>query len=79
MERSRSAIDVFGRNVVLGGSLSFCYIDGNHTYGFAKRDFENKDRFLAPGGFIFFDDSGDGSGWEGASSSKRCFNPAPTI
>jgi hypothetical protein len=55
--------DVFYRNVKIGGSLSFCYIDGNHTYEFAKRDFANTDCFLAPGGFILFDDSGDGSGW----------------
>ena len=56
--------DVFGRPVSLGGPISFCYIDGNHTYEFAKRDFVNADRFLEKGGFILFDDSGDGSGWE---------------
>jgi hypothetical protein len=61
---AETATDVFGRNVDIGGSLSFCYIDGNHSYESAKRDFANTDRFLAPGGFIFFDDSGDGSGWE---------------
>jgi hypothetical protein len=59
-----NATDVFGRNVEIGGPLSFSYIDGNHAYEFAKRDFVNTDRFLAPGGFIFFDDSADGSGWE---------------
>ena len=58
------ATDVFGRATPLGGPLSFCYIDGNHAYDFAKRDFENTDRFLVPEGFILFDDSGDGSGWE---------------
>ena len=61
---AESATDVFGRNVKLGGPLSFCYIDGNHSYEFAKRDFVNTDRFLAGGGYILFDDSGDGSGWE---------------
>jgi hypothetical protein len=61
---SKPVTDVFARNVKIGGPLSFCHIDGNHTYEFAKRDFENTDRFLVPGGFILFDDSGDGSGWE---------------
>jgi hypothetical protein len=44
--------------------LSFCYIDGNHSYDVATRDFLNTDRFLTPGGFIIFDDSADGSEWE---------------
>jgi hypothetical protein len=56
--------DVFGRELELGGPISFCYIDGNHTYDFAKRDFEHTDRFLEKGGFILFDDSADGSDWE---------------
>ena len=56
----RSAvIDVFGRSVDLGGPISFAYIDGNHSYDFARRDFENCDRFLEQGGFILFDDSSD--------------------
>ena len=56
--------DVFGRSTKLGGPISFCYIDGNHEYDFARRDFENTDRFLEPGGFVLFDDSADGSKWE---------------
>lgn len=56
--------DVFGRPVQMGGPISFCYIDGNHTYAFARRDFENADEFLEPGGFILFDDSQDDSEWE---------------
>jgi len=59
-----TTVDVFGRDVTLGGELGFCYIDGNHTYEFARRDFENTDRALAPGGFVLFDDSADGSEWE---------------
>ncbi|MFI5134514.1 MAG: class I SAM-dependent methyltransferase [Chitinophagales bacterium] len=51
--------DVFGRAARLGGPISFCYVDGNHKYEFVKRDFENVDEFLVPGGFIFFDDSAD--------------------
>jgi hypothetical protein len=56
--------DVFGRTAKLGGPIAFCYIDGDHTYDAAKRDFENCNEFLEPGGFVLFDDSADGSGWE---------------
>jgi hypothetical protein len=56
--------DVNGRKIELGGKISFAYIDGNHTYEYAKRDFENVDRYLEIGGFILFDDSADNSGWE---------------
>jgi len=56
--------DVFGREIELGGAISFCYIDGNHSYEFARRDFENCDKFLEKGGYILFDDSADGSEWE---------------
>ena len=56
--RERAAMkDVFSRSVTLGGPLSFCYVDGNHTYEGARADFENCDVFLEPGGFILFDDS----------------------
>jgi hypothetical protein len=60
---SENSTDIFGRSITLGGNISFCYIDGNHTYEFAKRDFENTNRALVPGGFILFDDSGDGTEW----------------
>lgn len=43
--------------------ISFAYIDGNHVYDFAKRDFENIDRLLVSGGFILFDDSADYTNW----------------
>jgi len=51
--------DVMGRSVQLGGPISFAYIDGNHSYEFAKNDFYNVDRYLDVGGFILFDDSAD--------------------
>ncbi len=51
--------DIFGRDVELGGGISFCYVDGNHTYDYARRDFENVDKYLDVGGFILFDDSAD--------------------
>lgn len=60
----RKASDVFGRLVQLGGPVSFCYIDGNHSYDFVTRDFMNCDEHLEPGGFLLFDDSADNTGWE---------------
>lgn len=62
--RAEKATTVFGEPVTLGGPLSFCYIDGNHSYEYARRDFQNADQFLEKGGYILFDDSADGSGWE---------------
>lgn len=60
--RARKTLtDVFGRTVTLGGPMSFCYIDGNHTCAFAKRDFTNTDEFLVTDGFVLFDDSYDGN------------------
>jgi hypothetical protein len=53
----KSTCDILGRNYTLGGPLSFCFIDGNHTYEYVKRDFLNCDAFLEEGGFILFDDS----------------------
>jgi predicted O-methyltransferase YrrM len=49
--------DVLGRTRALGGPISFCFIDGNHTYEYAKQDFLHCDSYLANGGFILFDDS----------------------
>ncbi len=60
----QSIRDAFGKPAKLGGPISFAYIDGNHAYESARRDFENVDRHLEPGGFILFDDSADGSHWE---------------
>jgi len=60
---SESVVDVLGRSVQLGGPITFCYIDGNHTYEYARRDFENCDEHLERGGFVLFDDSADFSGW----------------
>jgi hypothetical protein len=56
--------DIWGREVQLGGPLSFAFIDGDHSYESAKCDFANVDEFLEPGGFVLFDDSADNNGWE---------------
>jgi len=58
-EENKNVKDVFERDVRLGGKISFCFIDGNHSYDYVKRDFENTDKFLEKGGFILFDDSAD--------------------
>jgi hypothetical protein len=63
-EKKEKKKDIFGREIELGGNISFAYIDGNHTYEFAKRDFVNTDKWLEKGGFILFDDSSDFSSWE---------------
>jgi len=57
--------DVLGRRVRLGGTISFAYVDGNHTYEVARQDFLNVDDYLIPGGFVFFDDSSDDAIYEG--------------
>jgi len=56
--------DILGREIQLGGPISFAYIDGNHSYEFARHDFVNTDKWLEKGGFILFDDSCDFSTWE---------------
>jgi hypothetical protein len=63
-EQGDKVSDVFGRDVLLGGPLGFCFIDGNHSEAYVLRDFEHCDRYLLPGGLILFDDSGDESDWE---------------
>jgi hypothetical protein len=63
--------DIFGREIRLGGKISFCYIDGEHKYEFVKRDFENADLSLNVGGFILFDDSSDGTDWVGVSKLMK--------
>lgn len=63
-EARASRTDVFGRTAQLGGPIGFAYIDGDHRYEAARRDFEHVDAHLVPGGHILFDDSADGSTWE---------------
>jgi len=63
-EINESDFDIFNRKILLGGKISFAYIDGNHSYEYVKRDFENCDRILENGGFILFDDSSDFSNWD---------------
>lgn len=52
--------DLFDRTCQLGGSLAFTYIDGDHSYEQAKKDFDNTFELTVSGGFILLDDSGKG-------------------
>ncbi|MCA6361668.1 MAG: class I SAM-dependent methyltransferase [Bacteroidetes bacterium] len=63
--------DLEGRSFATGGQFGLVYIDGNHDYDDCRRDFENAHRFLAPGGFILFDDSADGSPFGSAKFAKE--------
>jgi hypothetical protein len=60
-QKGETTCDIFSRDIRLGGKISFCYVDGNHTYEFAKRDFDNVTQNLELGGYILFDDSSDGN------------------
>lgn len=51
--------DVFERSFHLNQKISFCYIDGDHSYEQTKADFENVSKFILPNGFILIDDSAD--------------------
>jgi Methyltransferase domain len=55
--------EILGRDIQLGGRISFAYIDGDHEYEGVKRDFVNVDRWLDRGGCVLFDDSSDDSPW----------------
>lgn len=52
-------LDIFGREVLLGGPISFAYIDGDHSFEQTVTDFENVARSICRGGFILLDDSAD--------------------
>lgn len=49
--------DVFNRKFSIHQEISFCYIDGNHSYEQTKKDFENVDSKLKLNGFILIDDT----------------------
>jgi predicted O-methyltransferase YrrM len=59
-ERNEEAADVFGRQVKLGGPISFAYIDGDHSLEVARNDFNSVAKRLLPGGLVLLDDSAKG-------------------
>ena len=56
-KKGQTVKDVLKRKVELTGKISFCYIDGDHSYKQTKEDFKNVNKLLEVGGFILFDDS----------------------
>ncbi len=50
-------VDVFNRSFHMKDQISFSYIDGNHSYKQAKKDFINVDSKLKLNGFVLLDDS----------------------
>ena len=48
---------LFSKETRLGGEISFCYLDGDHSYEQVKKDFINIDKILQIQGFIYIDDS----------------------
>ena len=69
-EKRETLTDVLQRKFTPEEKFGFIYIDGNHDEDFARRDFENADRFLLPGGYLFFDDSEDESPFGSARVAK---------
>lgn len=59
-ERNEEVTDVFGRQVKLGGPISFAYIDGDHHIDVAQNDFNSVAKRLLPGGLVLLDDSAKG-------------------
>jgi len=49
--------DVFDRSFYMSDRISFCYIDGDHSYEQTKKDFENVASKLKINGFLLIDDS----------------------
>ena len=49
--------DVFGRNKLPGGQITFAYIDGDHSYEGAKKKKKKTLRYMLPGGLILLDDT----------------------
>ncbi len=70
-QQKSTLTDVFGRSTTLEGSISFCYIDGNHAYENVKRDFENVNKHLMVHGMILFDDSWGGANYGSANFMRE--------
>jgi hypothetical protein len=69
--------DVFDRNFKLDQSISFCYIDGDHSYEQTKKDFENVASKVLVNGFVLIDDSAKHFSYGSAKFVKEILkNPA---
>lgn len=68
--------DVFDRSFYMNDQISFCYIDGDHSYDQTKKDFENVASKLKINGFILIDDSADHFSFGSTQFAKETFrNP----
>lgn len=56
-EEGQTKVDIFGEEKSMGGLISFCYLDGDHSYVQVQKDFSKIDQILEVGGLIYFDDS----------------------
>lgn len=63
--------DVFNRTFYMKNLISFCYIDGDHSYKQTERDFFNVDSKLQKNGFVLIDDSISGSKFGSAVFIKQ--------
>jgi hypothetical protein len=61
LSNEESLKDIRGNVFNTESKFSFVYIDGNHDYDYALRDFQHADKNVVNGGFILFDDTEDGS------------------
>lgn len=77
--QNHSLTDLFGNSAQLGGKIAFAYIDGDHSYVQAKRDFENVYQNLVEGGFILLDDSADFQSFGSAKLAKEITKTYPNM
>jgi len=70
-EKGKTSKDIFNRDVSLDRKISFAYIDGDHSYEYAKKDFLNVDKHLLLNGYILLDDSIDGTSFGSAYLMKE--------
>jgi hypothetical protein len=61
LSNEESLKDIRGNVFNTESKFSFVYIDGNHDYDYALRDFQHADKNVVNGGFILFDDTEDAS------------------
>jgi len=74
-----SLTDIFGNSSQLGGKIAFAYIDGDHSYAQAKRDFQNVYQNLQEGGFVLLDDSADFQSFGSAKLAKEISKMYPDM
>ena len=59
IEGDSTSIDVINQARSLMPAVDILFIDGAHDYHGVRKDFENYQSFVVPGGYIVFDDYND--------------------